>query len=124
MRVVVVVAALVTVLSGCAPRDPVTYAQMACANRDGLLPGTDEYAACVQFVAENPPTVLLAVGGAMLGPFQSSAGSRRELTERLRRKEGSISAAARGRLTPAPSANCHGYGQRSCRTKCRRRTSL
>ena len=70
MRVVVPAAALVAVLVGCAPRDPVTYAQMECADQDGLLPGSDEYAACVELVAENPPSVLLAIGGAMLGPSE------------------------------------------------------
>ena len=68
MRAVVLAAALVTVLAGCAPQDPVTYAQMVCADQDGLLPGTDEYAACVDFVADNPPSVLLAIGGARLEP--------------------------------------------------------
>ncbi len=71
MRAVVMTAALVTVLAGCAPRDPVNYAQMVCADQDGLSAGSDEYAACVQFVAENPPSVLLALGGAMLGPFKA-----------------------------------------------------
>ena len=75
MRAVVMAAALVTMLVGCAPRDPVTYAQMECANQDGLLPGSDEYAACVQFVAENPPRVLLAIGGAMLNPVRAAPDS-------------------------------------------------
>ena len=44
MRVVVVVAALVAVLVGCAPRDPVAYAQMVCGDPDqGLLLGSDEH---------------------------------------------------------------------------------
>lgn len=76
MRAVVMVAALVTVLVGCAPQDPVAYAQMVCADQEeGLVPGSDEYAACVQFVAENPPTVLLALGGAMLGPLRAAPDS-------------------------------------------------
>ena len=75
MRAVVLTAALVTMLIGCAPRDPVTYAQMVCADQDGVLPGTDEYAACVQFVAENPPSVLLAIGGAMLEPPRATPDS-------------------------------------------------
>jgi hypothetical protein len=76
MRAVVVVAALVTVLVGCAPRDPVEYAQMVCGDQDeGLLPGSDEYAACVQFVAENPPSMLLAIGGAALGPVRAAPDS-------------------------------------------------
>jgi hypothetical protein len=76
MRAVVVTAALVTVLVGCAPRDPVTYAQMVCGDRDqGLLPGTDEYAACVRFVADNAPSVLLAIGGAALGPVRAAPDS-------------------------------------------------
>ena len=54
MRAVVMTTALVTVLVGCAPQDPVTYAQMVCADEDGLLPGSDEYAACVESMAENP----------------------------------------------------------------------
>jgi hypothetical protein len=76
MRAVVMAAALVTVLAGCAPQDPVAYAQMVCADQDeGLVPGSDEYAACVQFVAENPPTALLALGGAMLGPLRAAPDS-------------------------------------------------
>jgi hypothetical protein len=76
MRAVVLTAALATVLAGCAPRDPVAYAQMVCADRDeGLVLGSDEYAACVQFVAENPPTALLALGGATLGPFRAAPDS-------------------------------------------------
>jgi hypothetical protein len=73
MRVVVGTAALVTVLVGCAPRDPVAYAQMVCGDQEeGLVLGSDEHAACVEFVAENPPNVLLAIGGAMLGPFRAA----------------------------------------------------
>ena len=53
MRAVVMTTALVTVLVGFAPQDPVTYAQMVCADEDRLLPGSDEYAACVEFMAEN-----------------------------------------------------------------------
>jgi hypothetical protein len=76
MRAVVMAAALATVLVGCAPRDPVAYAQMVCADQEeGLVPGSDEYAACVQFVAENPPSVLLALGGAMLGPLRAAPDS-------------------------------------------------
>jgi hypothetical protein len=76
MRAVVLAAALVTMLVGCAPRDPVNYAQMVCADQDGLSAGSDEYAACVQFVAKNPPSVLLALGGAMLGPLKAAPHSR------------------------------------------------
>jgi hypothetical protein len=77
MRAVVMAAALATVLVGCAPRDPVAYAQMVCADQDeGLVPGSDEYAACVQFVTENSPTVLLALRGAMLGPFRAAPDTR------------------------------------------------
>jgi hypothetical protein len=66
-------AALVAVLAGCAPRDPVAYAQMVCGDPDErLLPGSDEHAACVQFVAENPPSVLLAIGGGMLDPVTAA----------------------------------------------------
>ena len=73
MRAVVMAAALVTVLVGCAAQDPVAYAQMVCGDRDeGLVPGSDEHVACVEFVAENPPSVLLALGGAMLGPFRAA----------------------------------------------------
>jgi hypothetical protein len=73
MRVVVVVAALVTVLVGCAPRDPVAYAQMVCGDQEeGLVLGSDEHVACVESVAENAPSVLLAIGGAMLGPFRAA----------------------------------------------------
>jgi hypothetical protein len=75
MRAVVLAAALVAVLVGCAPRDPVIYAQMVCADQDGLSPGSDEYAACVQFVAKNPPSMLLAIGGAMLGPVRAAPDS-------------------------------------------------
>jgi hypothetical protein len=67
MRVVVMAAALVTVLVGCAPRDPVAFAQMVCGDPDeGLVLGSEEHAACVDSVAKNPPSVLLAIGGAML----------------------------------------------------------
>ena len=46
---------------------------MVCGDQDeGLVPGSDEYAACVQFVAENPPRVLLAIGGAMLEPVRAA----------------------------------------------------
>ena len=76
MRAVVMTTALVTVLVGCAPQDPVTYAQMVCADEDGLLAGSDEYAACVEFMAENPPSVLLALGGATLGPVKAAPDSR------------------------------------------------
>jgi hypothetical protein len=73
MRVVVVVAALVAVLVGCAPRDPVAYAQMVCGDPDqGLLLGSDEHVACVKSVAENAPSVLLAIGGAMLEPVRAA----------------------------------------------------
>jgi hypothetical protein len=34
MRVVVMAAALVPVLVGCAPRDPVAYAQVVCEAKD------------------------------------------------------------------------------------------
>ena len=69
----VVVAALGIVLVGCAPPDPMTYAQMECVDQDeGLLPGSAEYAACVQFVAKNPPTALLALGGATLEPLRAA----------------------------------------------------
>jgi hypothetical protein len=44
MRVVVMAAALVTVLVGCAPRDPVAYAQMVCGDPDeGLVLGSGEH---------------------------------------------------------------------------------
>jgi hypothetical protein len=75
MRAVVVVTALVTVLVGCAPQDPVTYAHMVCADEDGLLRGSDEYAACVKFMTHNPPSVLLALGGATLGPVKAAPNS-------------------------------------------------
>jgi hypothetical protein len=65
--------ALVTVLVGCASQDPVTYAHMVCADEDGLLSGS---AACVEFMAENPPSVLLALGGASLGPVRAAPDSR------------------------------------------------
>ena len=43
MRVVVMAAALVTVLVGCAPRDPVAFAQRVCGDPDeGLLLGSGE----------------------------------------------------------------------------------
>jgi hypothetical protein len=46
---------------------------MECADQDeGLLPGRAEYAACVRFVAKNPPTALLAFGGATLGPLRAA----------------------------------------------------
>ena len=62
MRVVAMTRTLVAVLVGCAPRDPVAYAQMVCEDPDkGLVLGSDEHAGCVDFVAENPPSVLLAM---------------------------------------------------------------
>ena len=73
MRVVVMAGALVTVLVSCAPRDPVTYAQMVCGDPDeGLVLGSDEHVGCVEFVAKNPPSVLLAIGGAMLEPVRAA----------------------------------------------------
>jgi hypothetical protein len=72
MRVVVVTAALATVVAGCAPRDPVAYARMVCAGQDGPARGNDEHAACVRFVAKNAPTALLALGGAMLEPVTAA----------------------------------------------------
>lgn len=72
MQAAVISAALLTVLVGCAPQDPMMYAQMSCANPDGRLPGSDEHAACVRFVEENPPSVLLALGGAMLEPVRAA----------------------------------------------------
>ena len=75
MRAVVMTRALVTVLVGCAPQDPVTYAQMVCANEDGLLPGSDEYAACVEFMAENPPSGVGARRGDA-GPVKAAPDSR------------------------------------------------
>ena len=73
VRAVVVAAALVAVLAGCAPRDPVAYAQMVCGDQDeGLARGSDEHVACIEFVAENPPSVLLAIGGAMLEPVKAA----------------------------------------------------
>jgi hypothetical protein len=76
MRVVVIAAALVPGLVGCAPRDPVAYAQMVCGDPDQRLTlGTDEHAACVQFVAKNPPNVLLAIGGGMLQPVIAAPDS-------------------------------------------------
>jgi hypothetical protein len=66
-------AALMAALVGCAPRDPVVYAQMVCGDpEEGLMPGSDEHVACVEFVAENPPSALLAIGGAMLGPLRAA----------------------------------------------------
>jgi hypothetical protein len=76
MRAVVMTTALVTVLVGCAPQDPATYAQMVCADEDGRLPGSDEYAACVEFMVETPQSVLLALGGATLGPVKAAPDSR------------------------------------------------
>jgi hypothetical protein len=73
VRAVVMTTALGTVLVACAPQDPLTYAHMVCADEDRLLPGSDEYAACVEFMAENPPSVLLALGGATLGPVKAAA---------------------------------------------------
>ena len=71
MRVVVVATALAAVLVGCAPRDPVAYAQMVRGDQDeGLVPGSDKHVACVEFVAENLLSVPLAIGGAMLGPSE------------------------------------------------------
>jgi hypothetical protein len=75
MRAVVMTTALGTVLVACAPQDPLTYAHMVCADEDGLFPGSDEYAACVKFMAENPPSVLLALDGATLGPVKAAPGS-------------------------------------------------
>jgi hypothetical protein len=75
MRAVVMTTALVAMLVGCAPQDPMTYAHMVCAEEDGLLPGSDEYAACVEFMAENPPSVLFAIGGATLGPVKAAPDS-------------------------------------------------
>jgi hypothetical protein len=71
MREVVMTAALAAMLVGCAPRDPVAYAQMVCGD-EGLAPGSDEHVACVEFVADNPPSVLLAIGGGMLGPLRAA----------------------------------------------------
>jgi hypothetical protein len=71
MREVVTAAALAAMLVGCAPRDPVAYAQMVCGDQDqALAPGSDEHVACVEFVAANSPRVLLAIGGGMLGPLR------------------------------------------------------
>jgi hypothetical protein len=72
MRVVVVTAALATVLAGCAPRDPAAYPQMVCAGQDGPARGSDEHVACVRFLAKNAPTALLALGGAMLEPVTAA----------------------------------------------------
>ena len=70
---ILMAAALVAVLAGCAPRDPVAYAQMVCGDPDErLVLGSDEHAACVRFVAENPPSVLLAIGGGMLDPVTAA----------------------------------------------------
>jgi hypothetical protein len=69
----VMAAALMAVLAGCAPRDPVAYAQMVCGDPDERRsPGSDEHAACVRFVAANPPSVLLAIGGGMLDPVTAA----------------------------------------------------
>ena len=76
MRTVVIATVLLTVLIGCAPADPTTYAQVVCADQDGLAPGSDEYAACTRFVAENSPEALLAMGGAMLGPLKAAPDMR------------------------------------------------
>ena len=71
MRGIAVAAAVAAMLVGCAPRDPMAYAQMVCGDQhEGLAPGSDEHVACVEFVAENPPRVLLAIGGGMLGPLR------------------------------------------------------
>jgi hypothetical protein len=44
MRVVVMAAALVTVLVGCTLRDPVSFARMVCGDPDeGLLLGSGEH---------------------------------------------------------------------------------
>jgi hypothetical protein len=76
MRTVVVTAVLVAVLAGCAPRDPVAYAHMVCGDQDhGLMLGSNEHAACVQSVARNPPSVLLAIGGGMLEPVTAAPDS-------------------------------------------------
>lgn len=73
MRAVVMAAALVTVLVGCAPRDPVAYAQMVCGDPDErLVLGSNEHVACVESVAANAPSALLAIGGAMLGPISAA----------------------------------------------------
>jgi hypothetical protein len=39
---------------------------------EGLALGSDEHVACIEFVAENPPSVLLAIGGAMLEPVKAA----------------------------------------------------
>jgi hypothetical protein len=58
---------------GLRPRDPVAYAQMVWGDQDeGLALGSDEHGACIEFVAENPPSVLLAIGGAMLEPVKAA----------------------------------------------------
>jgi hypothetical protein len=70
---VLMAAVLLAVLAACAPRDPVAYAQMVCGDPDErLVLGSDEHAACVRFVAENPPSVLLAIGGGMLDPVTAA----------------------------------------------------
>jgi type IV pilus biogenesis protein CpaD/CtpE len=77
MRVVVVAAALAAVLLGCAPRDPVAYAQVVCGDPEQrLVLASNEYAACVEFVAENAPSALLALGGAMLEPVRAAPDRR------------------------------------------------
>jgi hypothetical protein len=46
---------------------------MVCGDQDeGLARGSDEHVACIEFVAENPPSVLLAIGGAMLEPVKAA----------------------------------------------------
>jgi hypothetical protein len=46
---------------------------MVCGDPDeGLVVGSDEHAACVQFVAKNAPNALLAMGGAMLEPVRAA----------------------------------------------------
>jgi hypothetical protein len=67
MRAVVMTTALGTVLVACAPQDPLTYAHMVCADEDGLLPGSDEYAACVKFMAENPQACCWRLAGRRWG---------------------------------------------------------
>jgi hypothetical protein len=76
MRTLVITAALVAVLLGCAPRDPVTYAHVVCGDQNrGLMLGSDEHAACVQWLAKHPPGVLLAIGGGMLEPVTAAPDS-------------------------------------------------
>lgn len=49
--------------------DPVAYANMVCGDQDQRHTlGSDQHAACVEFVAKNPPRVLLAIGGGTLEP--------------------------------------------------------